>query len=186
MKKDRNIFLSRHAALMALMLSISIISLQARSTEIQQIEALGVVNGNIIARHNQVDVSVFLSGKSLFHYTDNTNNTPLTTLQIEGATLVTAAPSQDAGVIWIQQPVTLKAVTGQVQVPLQVRVNDKPVTVSAIEDSSGITILLPENAYLVDVIPAGAVHFWLPSDYRGDLHVDLRITGHDDVLNTKI
>lgn len=167
----------RRGHLMALALGVLGVTLTGMANEVPHWEALGVVNGQITARSTQVDITVFLSGQALFSATDLTNREPLSTLTIAQASLV----SQDGSTVRIQQPVSLaQGETGQWQVPLQVRINGKVITPTVQETSLGVEITLPERAQTantVAVYPAGAAQFTLPTGFRGDLRVELRVTG---------
>lgn len=142
--------------------------------ETMQWEALGVINGQVSAtRSTQVDMTVFLSGQALFSATDLTASS----LVIERATVV----SQDGATVRIQQSVPLAhGETGQLQVPLQVRLDDKVVSVAVSETSQGVQLTLPaRDVKTVAVYPAGAVQLTVPARYRGDIEAQVRITTGD-------
>lgn len=145
-----------------------------QAEEIQQLEALGVVNGNMTARNAQVDITVFLSGQPLFQVTDLTETKTLAALTIEQAHLV----SRDGNIFRIQQSFTLpNGMQGTLLLPVQVLVDGNPVTVTVTEDSFGLRVVLPDTMSTVDVMPVGAVQLTVPAEYRGDLMTQLRISG---------
>lgn len=144
----------------------------AEAQETQRTEALGIVNGNMTANNAGVEIRAFLSGQPLFTRADTEDSAG--SLLIEQAQLVSA----DGDILRIQRSFPLSQNrTGQWQLPVQVRVQGKAVTVSAQEISSGVQLTLPSDARSVTLVPAGAVQLSVPADYRGDISVDLRVTG---------
>lgn len=149
----------------------------ALAKERQHVEALGVVNGSMAARSTLVDITVFLSGQPLFSSTTASDAEVLHTLMVERATLV----SKDGQTLRVQQPFALpQGEEGVLQVPIQVQVEGKVVTVSAEETALGVQLTLPADARTVTVVPVGAVQMTVPSAYRGDLTVAVRIFGESD------
>ncbi|MBW3117518.1 DUF5462 family protein [Providencia rettgeri] len=163
----------RRWATWAVLLSLS---LSASALARQQVEALGVVNGQVSARTPWVEVTTFLSGQPLFTMTDGALSP--TALWVEQATLV----SQTGEVVRLQLPLTLSAGgQGMLQLPVTVRVNNQVVRVRAEETSLGVRLSLPareDTTARVDVtlVPAGAVQLTVPAAYRGDVSVALRVT----------
>lgn len=145
----------------------------SQAKETQRVEALGVVNGNMTARNTQVDITVFLSGQPLFQVTDTSESEALTTLTIEQARLV----SKDGNTFRVQQSLALSDGTqGTVSLPVQVRVDGKPITTSVTESSLGVVVTLPSPAQTVALVPSGAVQFTLPAGYRGDITTPWRVS----------
>ena len=148
----------------------------AAAQESQHVEALGIVNGNMSVRSTLVDITVFLSGKPLFSSVTPVDEPMSNTLLVESATLV----SREGKTLRLQQEFNLpKGGNGQLQVPVQVLVNGKPVTVSAQETSLGVELSLPEDTLSVAVVPVGAVQMTVPNSYRGDISLDIRIIGRN-------
>ncbi|EOE0524171.1 DUF5462 family protein [Providencia stuartii] len=148
-----------------------------QAKENQRVEALGVVNGNMTARNTQVDITVFLSGQPLFQVTEAPEAIGVLTLE------QTRLVSKDGNTFRIQQELTLSDGTqGSVLLPVQVRVNGKPVTASVTESSLGVVVTLPSPAQTVDLVPAGAVQLTVPVGYRGDLNTQWRVTGEASLL----
>ncbi|HHQ2585781.1 TPA: DUF5462 family protein [Providencia rettgeri] len=150
-------------------------SFAVNAETMQRMEALGIVNGSMAARNGGVEITAFLSGQPLFTSADVSASTPpLNTVLIEQTQLV----SQDGNTVRIQRTFTLpQGGTGQWQLPIQVLVRGKPVTVNTRETSLGVQLTLPDEAQSVTVIPVGAAQLFLPITHRGDLSIDLRITG---------
>lgn len=145
-------------------------------------ESLGVVNGSITSRSQMAEIKPFLSGRPLYQYDAQDTQTPVSTLVIEHAQAVSGTDRRD-GLLWMQQPLILvgSAATGQQAVfrlPLQVEVEGKVVEVSALEDSRGLVLTLPQPARKVRVRPAGPINFILPVTWRGEVQADIRITGN--------
>lgn len=149
-----------------------------QANETQRMESLGVVNGNMAARNMQVDITAFLSGQPLFKVADLAETDALTTLTIEQARVV----SRDGNTFRIQQVLTLPDGTqGTVLLPLQVRIEGKPVTSTLTENSLGVKVELPAPARTVDIVPTGAVQLTIPAGYRGDLTTQWRISGESSL-----
>ena len=137
-------------------------------------EALGVVNGSMTARQAGVEITVFLSGQPLFTSSNLAESALLSTVLIEQVQLV----SQENSTVRLQRSFSLpQGQRGQWQLPVQVHVNGKAVTVTSQETSLGVLLTLPTEAESVMVVPAGAATLFVPAAYRGDLSIDLRITG---------
>lgn len=173
---------SRHrgrAWVLGVMLGTFSLGALSQGSETRRVEALGVVNGSMTARNTQVDITVFLSGQPLFQETDTPEPEALTTLTIEQARLV----SKDGNTFRVQQTLLLSDGTqGTVSLPVQVRVNGKPVTASVTESSLGVVVTLPSPAQTVALLPAGAVQFTVPAGYRGDLTAQWRVSGEASLL----
>lgn len=150
------------------------VSMGGNAKEIQRYETLGVVNGSMTARDAGVEISVFLSGQPLFTSANTPESTPLNTLLIEQAQLV----SKEGNTLQLQQSFLLsQGLHGQWQLPVQVQVQGKAVMVTAQETSQGVQLTLPPDAQFVTVVPAGAAKLFVPAVYRGDISLVLRITG---------
>lgn len=152
------------------------VSVTASAQERQRVEALGVVNGQVTARSTWVEVTAFLSGQPLFSMTEG--EAPPTALLIEQATLV----AQTGDEVRLQLPLLLSAGgRGVLHLPVTVRVNNQAVRVRAEETSLGVRLSLPardDPAAHVDVtlMPAGAAQLTVPTAYRGEVSVALRVT----------
>lgn len=145
-----------------------------QAKETQRVEVLGVVNGNMTARNTQVDITVFLSGQPLFQATDLPEAKALSVLTIEQARLL----SRDGNIFRVQQVLTLPdGKQGTVLLPVQVRVDGKPVMVNVTESNFGVSVTLPSPARTVDLVPVGAMQLTVPAGYRGDLTMQWRVTG---------
>lgn len=146
----------------------------SQAKETQRVEALGVVNGSMTARNTQVDITVFLSGQPLFQVTEVPESEAIAVLTIAQARLV----STDGNTFRVQQDLTLSdGSQGTALLPVQARVNGKPVTASVTQSSLGVGVTLPTPAQTVDLVPAGAVRLTVPAGYRGDLTTQWRVTG---------
>lgn len=63
---------------------------------------------------------------------------------------------------------------------MQVRLDDKVVSVAVSETSQGVQLTLPaRDVKTVAVYPAGAVQLTVPARYRGDIEAQVRITTGD-------
>lgn len=150
------------------------LSPNTRAQETLRYEALGVVNGSMTARQAGVEITVFLSGQPLFTAANTAESEPLSSVLIEQAQLV----SRENSTVRLGQSFSLpQGQRGQWQLPVQVQVNGKAVTVSAQETALGVLLTLPAAAASVTVVPVGAATLFVPATYRGDLSMDLRITG---------
>lgn len=140
----------------------------------EHVEALGVVNGSMTARHSGVEITAFLSGQPVFSATTSAGDTPLRSLLVEQAQLV----SREGASLLLQQAIVLPAgQQGYWQLPVQVQVNGQGVKVMAEETGLGVRLALPEAVETVSVVPTGAAKLFLPTAYRGDIAMRMRITG---------
>lgn len=167
------------AWVLGMMMSTLSFGVLSQAKETLRVEALGIVNGSMTARNAQVNITVFLSGQPLFQVTDAPEAEAITVLIIEQARLV----SKDGNTFRVQQDLTLSDGTqGSVLLPVQARINSKPVTVSVTQNSLGVVVTLPSPAQTVDLVPAGAVQLTVPVGYRGDLTTQWRVTGEASLL----
>ncbi|MEQ5680881.1 DUF5462 family protein [Providencia rettgeri] len=163
----------RSLALLGTLVAMGLSGLAQGQTR-EHVEALGVVNGSMTARHSGVEISAFLSGQPVFSATTSAGEAPLQSLLVEQAQLVSRAGES----LLLQQAIVLPAgLQGYWQLPVQVQVNGQGVKVTAEETSLGVKLTLPAAGDTVTVVPTGAAKLFLPAAYRGDIAMTLRITG---------
>jgi len=141
-------------------------------------EMLGVINGSVMQRGIQTELTPFLSGRPLFRYEVDDNQPAITQVLIEQVQLPIGLAQTGEGRFWIQALAELindSATTAPLQVPVQVNVDGQPVKVMTEADSRGVMVTLPAAARQIIIRPAGSIRLMVPNLYRGDIRADIRM-----------
>lgn len=143
-------------------------------------EMLGVINGSVMQRGIQTELTPFLSGRPLFRYEVDDTQPAITQILIEQAQLPIGLGQAGDGDFWIQTQAELvngsaTTTTAPLQIPVQVDVDGRPVKVMTEADSRGVMVTLPVAARQIIIRPAGAIRLMVPNIYRGDIRADIRM-----------